>query len=229
VVPAKEEKAVSLRERIILDLTMRGGEALVEHSLGLRRSELCGILPEDIDWGGRRVYIRPVKGTRARWVEANDMAIEACARLAPDLLRAAGAPGLITGVSGSAAAENAGQPERRSTLEGSRRVAVHETSPGGRLHTRYPDRGTSLPIVGYAPNWFTMIVNEACARAGLPLGRRKAHMLRASFASHLIQGGASVPTVSRLLGHANISTTHRYAAVWESDKRRAVEVLSLPA
>jgi site-specific recombinase XerD len=54
------------------------------------------------------------------------------------------------------------------------------------------------------------------------------HMLRASFASHLIQGGASVPTVSRLLGHANISTTHRYSMVWESDKRRAVEVLCLP-
>jgi len=52
-------------------------------------------------------------------------------------------------------------------------------------------------------------------------------MLRASFASHLIQGGASVPVVSRLLGHANIATTHRYAAVWEGDRRRAVDTLTL--
>jgi site-specific recombinase XerD len=52
-------------------------------------------------------------------------------------------------------------------------------------------------------------------------------MLRASFASHLIQGGASVPVVSRLLGHANIATTHRYAAVWEGDRRKAVDNLTL--
>ena len=51
--------------------------------------------------------------------------------------------------------------------------------------------------------------------------------LRAAFASHLIQGGTSVPVVSRLLGHANISTTHRYAAVWEGDRRKAVDTLTL--
>ena len=82
-------------------------------------------------------------------------------------------------------------------------------------------------LTDYAPNWFTMIVNRAACEAGLPRGRRNAHMLRASFASHLIQGGTSVPVVSRLLGHANISTTHRYAAVWEGDRRKAVDTLTL--
>ena len=82
-------------------------------------------------------------------------------------------------------------------------------------------------LAGYAPNWFTMIVHQAASEAGLPRGRRNAHMLRASFASHLIQAGASVPVVSRLLGHANIATTHRYAAVWEGDRRRAVDTLTL--
>ena len=50
-----------------------------------------------------------------------------------------------------------------------------------------------------------------------------------SFASHLIQAGASVPVVSRLLGHANIATTHRYAMCWDEDKRRAVDSLLLPS
>ena len=140
------------------------------YALGLRRSELCGIRSEDIDWQGRRVYIREAKGDRPRWVEMNALASEALLAL------------------------NGHAGER---------------------------------VVGYAPQWFTMIVNQAATEAGLPRGRRNAHMLRASFATHLIQGGTSVPVVSRLLGHANISTTHRYAAVWESDRRRAVDALTL--
>ena len=141
------------------------------YALGLRRSELCGIRPEDVDWPGRRVYIREAKGGRPRWVEMNEIAEEALRH----------------------------------------------------LECRVP----GSTVVGYAPQWFTMIVHQAASEAGLPRGRRNAHMLRASFASHLIQAGASVPVVSRLLGHANIATTHRYAAVWEGDRRRAVDTLTL--
>jgi site-specific recombinase XerD len=147
---------------------------LLCYALGLRRSELCGICPDDVDQRGRRVYIREAKGGRPRWVEANDLALGALRALAA-------------------------------------------TSP----------RQPNYTLTGYAPNWFTMIVNQAATEAGLPRGRRNAHMLRASFASHLIQGGASVPVVSRLLGHANISTTHRYSMVWEGDKRQAVNLLKL--
>jgi len=148
---------------------------LLCYALGLRRSELVGIHSDDVDWQGRRVYIREAKGGRPRWVEANELAMDA--------LRA--------------------------------------------LMVMYPGGTAPQPIVGYAPNWFTMIVHQAATEAGLPRGRRNAHMLRASFASHLIQDGHSVPVVSRLLGHANIATTHRYAAVWEGDRRRAVDSLSL--
>src|SRR6266508_282220 len=53
----------------------RYGQAILAcYALGLRRSELCGITPEDIDWQGRRVYIRCAKGDRPRWVEMNDLA-----------------------------------------------------------------------------------------------------------------------------------------------------------
>jgi len=151
---------------------------LLCYALGLRRSELCGIRAEDVDWNTRRVYVREAKGGRPRWVEANALGMGALMQLSNLTLR--------NGVSNA-----------------------------------------SLPLIGYAPNWFTMIVHQAASEAGLPRGRRNAHMLRASFASHLIQGGASVPVVSRLLGHANIATTHRYAAVWEGDRRRAVDTLTL--
>lgn len=57
------------------------------------------------------------------------------------LPRAAGGPGLIPGGFGSGT-RVAPSGVRETTGYGSRRLAEHGTSPGGRLHTRYPDQGT---------------------------------------------------------------------------------------
>jgi site-specific recombinase XerD len=150
----------------------RYGQAILAcYALGLRRSELCGITPEDIDWQGRRVYIRCAKGDRPRWVEMNEIASQALKEL------------------------------------------TRHNLPG--------DYG----LVGFHPQWFTMIVQRAAADAGLPKNRRRAHMLRASFVTGLLDQGVPVSVASRLVGHANLATTHRYASVRPEDRRRAVDAL----
>jgi integrase len=51
----------------------------------------------------------------------------------------------------------------------------------------------------------------------------RTHDLRHSFASELVSGGASLPLIGALLGHAKAATTHRYAHLYPDAQRAAVE------
>jgi integrase len=52
------------------------------------------------------------------------------------------------------------------------------------------------------------------------------HTLRHTFASHLAMRGVPLPVVKELMGHANITTTMRYAHVAPSALRTAIEILN---
>ncbi|MBL9115197.1 MAG: tyrosine recombinase [Verrucomicrobiaceae bacterium] len=73
------------------------------------------------------------------------------------------------------------------------------------------ERGTAL-----SPSRVQQIVKERAERAGLPPDKLHPHLLRHSFATHLLSHGADLRVIQEMLGHASITTTQIYTHVDEA-------------
>lgn len=84
-------------------------------------------------------------------------------------------------------------------------------------------------IGGISKETITHWAHQAAEDAGLlpKLRGRVAHVLRASFITHLLRNGAPIQAVRDLAGHENIATTNEYAAVFDQDLVDAAKKLRL--
>lgn len=74
----------------------------------------------------------------------------------------------------------------------------------------FPSRGKGGRLT---PRRFAQLLDEAAADAGIDPARVSPHVLRHAFATHLLEGGADLRVVQKLLGHADVATTQIYTHV----------------
>jgi integrase/recombinase XerD len=116
-----------------------------------------------------------------------------------------------------------GNKERLVPFGTAARLQLEEYLEGGRAHlVKKPNPALFLSNRGKAMtrNRFWQIINQIARGAGISK-QISPHVLRHSFATHLLAGGADLRAVQMMLGHSDISTTQIYTKI-DTDRLKSV-------
>ncbi|KAA2214544.1 site-specific tyrosine recombinase XerD [Teichococcus oryzae] len=114
-----------------------------------------------------------------------------------------------------------GNKDRLVPISGRARAAVLALrDPKKPTRWLFPSYGASGHLTRQS---LVLLVKQAALEAGIDPARVSPHVLRHSFASHLLEGGADLRALQMLLGHADIATTQIYTRVLEERLRELVE------
>lgn len=108
-----------------------------------------------------------------------------------------------------------GDKERLIPITDSARAAVEaylgtRAAGGAGGKWLFPSRGKQGHLTRQR---FAQLLKDLAVTAGIPPSRVSPHVLRHAFATHLLNHGADLRSVQRMLGHADISTTQIYTHV----------------
>jgi integrase/recombinase XerD len=115
-----------------------------------------------------------------------------------------------------------GGKERMVPLSGASRDAAAALLAATDAASRYlfPGRDPRRPLTRQA---FFLLLKQVALAAGIDPARVSPHVLRHSFATHMMARGADLRTLQVLLGHSDISTVEIYTHTQTERLRRAVE------
>lgn len=115
-----------------------------------------------------------------------------------------------------------GGKERLVPLSGSAKDAAAALLAATDTASRYlfPGRDPRKPLTRQA---FFLLLKQVALAAGIDPVRVSPHVLRHSFATHMMAHGADLRTLQVLLGHSDISTVEIYTHTQADRLRRAVE------
>lgn len=194
---AKEEVAALLSAPDVATPQGLRDRAILElaYAGGLRVSELLGIDITDIDLVQAQVYVTG-KGAKERVALIGQPAVAALRAYLAD-----GRPVLL-----AQAARSGGRTNKEGRWLSLRPTALFLNRFGQRLSI----------------SMFTRSLRGYAATAGIE-HRVTPHMLRHSFATHLLDGGADLRVVQELLGHEQASTTQIYTQVSQTQLKETVQ------